>query len=411
MKTSNSYKPKPSLRSTNTPHDLFFKDIFSQKRFAIELLKLVFSPEEQKLFNFSTLKGEKTLFKSHKADLIFSLEFTASTASSGLKHSRVPYKKTSTVKRKSGLDHSIEASRLLRHKKETSSSILQKAFIFLILEHKSQKDGAVLVQLLRYQALLYSHYLEHTGCIVPIIPIIFYHGKEVWGQKLTFFQNMFKKNVFPTKFKAFFKENVLNFHAKVLDIQSFDAGRFQKLKNLKSGLAFYLLRKIWSFKWPEDGREMMKWVEGLSEKDQDRLLLFGSEYIKDVCGVSQENLEALELEALQTGILRKGGNMGLLEYVKQKKMREIKQAAIQEGLKEGRQRGLQEGIEQGIEQGVQQGIEQGVQRGMKQGVQQGMKQGVQQIVLSMLQNKADMSFICKVTGLSEQEVQKLKTRV
>ena len=117
---------------------------------------------------------------------------------------------------------------------------------------------------------------------------------------------------------------------------------------------------------------MLDWVKNVSEKDQSQLLLFGSEYIKGVCGVSQKELAALELEALQTGILRKGGSMGLLEYMKQKHIREIRQAAMQQGL------------------------------------QQGMQQGIQKIVLNMLQNKADMNFICKVTGLSKKEVQKLK---
>ena len=39
---------------------------------------------------------------------------------------------------------------------------------------------------------------------------------------------------------------------------------------------------------------------------------------------------------------------------------------------------------------------------------EGIQQGVQQVVLNMLKEQADMDFICKVTGLSEQEINKLK---
>ncbi len=375
-------------KSSHAPHDLFFKDIFSQKKFAIELLSLIFSPEEQKLFQFNTLKEEKTIFKSQKADLIFSLKLNTSTEDHHLKQPPLTGKKKSTKK----TQVLQEATHLMHHKHPSSKSNIpkapQKAFIFLILEHKSQKDEAVLVQILRYQTLLYSHFLEHTGYIVPIIPIIFYHGKEVWGQKLIFFQNMFQKNVFPKKFESFFRKNVLNFPARILNLQAFDTSRFKTLKNLKSGLAFFLMKKIWDFKWPEDGKEMLSWAKNLNSGDKNQLLLLGSEYIKDVCGVSQKELEILELEALQTGILRKGGNMGLLEYVKQKKINEIKQAAIQEGLKEGRQEGRQEG--------------------MQEGMQQGMQQGMQKVALNMLQSKTDIDFICKITGLRKHEVNKLK---
>ena len=395
--TKPPYKPphKPPA-----PHDLFFKDIFSQKKFAVELLSLIFSPEEQKLFNFQTLKNETTTFKSHRADLIFSLELRPPQAPSRLRYPPFPCEKTLALK-KQGFDISQASPTSTRNNRPARRSYRfdtsqvsptsqggkahpaptpQKAFIFLILEHKSQKDEAVLVQLLRYQILLYSHLVEQNHPVVPIIPILFYHGKEAWKTDTLFFQNIFPKQVFSPEFEGFFKSNVLNFQARCLNLQAFSTHQLQELKKLKSGLAFYLLKKIWNFKWPGDGRQMLDWVQNVSEKDQSQLLLFGSEYIKGVCGVSQKELAALELEALQTGILRKGGSMGLLEYMKQKRIREIRQ----EGLQEGRQQGLQ------------------------QGMQQGRQQGIQKIVLNMLQNKLDMGVICKVTGLSEKEVQKLK---
>ena len=40
--------------------------------------------------------------------------------------------------------------------------------------------------------------------------------------------------------------------------------------------------------------------------------------------------------------------------------------------------------------------------------EEGRQEGIQQIVLNMLKEKAEIAFICKVTGLSEKEINKLK---
>ena len=40
-----------------------------------------------------------------------------------------------------------------------------------------------------------------------------------------------------------------------------------------------------------------------------------------------------------------------------------------------------------------------------------MQKEWQQVVLNMLENNLDVSLICKVTGLSEKEVKKLKNEV
>ncbi len=389
----NMNKKNKSTKNPHAPHDLFFKDIFSQKPFAIELLKLILSPEEQKLFHFHTLKNEKTTFKSQRADLIFSIQLKAlpfSTLPPAASHTQplfpcekqIFHKSTSPHCMKANIKpHQLQASPPPKHTKPTTTKHTKKAFIFLVLEHKSQKEKTCLVQILKYQALLYSQLLKENAPLVPLIPIIFYHGKEEWH--VGDFQDLFPKHVFSPPFESFFGKNVLNFHPRVLNLNSFDEKALAGLKTLKSGMALYLLKKIWYFKWPEDGKKMLNWVQNLSARERHNLLLVGSEYIKDVCKISQKQLETLELEALKTGILRKGGSMGLLEYVRQKKVKEITQAAIREGL--------------------QKGMKQGKEQGMKQGKEQGMKQ----VALNMLHNDLDVDMICKVTGLCKEEVHKL----
>ena len=84
--------------------------------------------------------------------------------------------------------------------------------------------------------------------------------------------------------------------------------------------------------------------------------------------MTRELWKGLEHEAVNKGVFSKGGR----EYIKE----------------EGRQEGLQ--------------------RGLQQGIQKGWREERQQVVLNMLKEKADLSFVCKVTGLSEEEIKKLQ---
>ena len=45
---------------------------------------------------------------------------------------------------------------------------------------------------------------------------------------------------------------------------------------------------------------------------------------------------------------------------------------------------------------------------MKKGRQEGHAEGMQQVVLNMLKKQADMAFISEVTGLSVEEINRLK---
>ena len=45
----------------------------------------------------------------------------------------------------------------------------------------------------------------------------------------------------------------------------------------------------------------------------------------------------------------------------------------------------------------------------ERGWQAGRQEGIEQVILNMLQNNLDMSLICKVTGLSPEEIKKLQT--
>jgi predicted transposase YdaD len=57
--------------------------------------------------------------------------------------------------------------------------------VYVLFEHKSQPDPLVAFQLLRYQVRLWEEDLRSGRALVPVIPIVVYHGKERWWVALT----------------------------------------------------------------------------------------------------------------------------------------------------------------------------------------------------------------------------------
>ena len=87
---------------------------------------------------------------------------------------------------------------------------------------------------------------------------------------------------------------------------------------------------------------------------------------------------------------------------------EIMQEGYSEGMSHGLEEGLKQGIEQGIEQGIVQGIKQGIEQGMAQGIPQGAHDKAVETARLMLVNNFELSMVAKCTGLSEEEIEKLK---
>ena len=56
-------------------HDRFFKSIYSNPKLAQELLRLIFSKEEQKAYLLNKVKVEKDSFGGKRADLVLSVPF------------------------------------------------------------------------------------------------------------------------------------------------------------------------------------------------------------------------------------------------------------------------------------------------------------------------------------------------
>jgi len=289
-----------------------------------ELLQLVFSKKELGAYNLSKLIIEKDSFVEKRADLIVS----------------VPFREDSKIK--------------LR--------------ILILLEHKSFYDKDLFTRVLKYQILIREYIIQQTGCPWPVIPVLFYHGKEPlkWKQSLQ-----------EEDFKAFFpkipidsRKDMLHFGLRIIDTKDLKIQRACEDKKFKSQGVIKLLSEIWNIKKINlpivqdvfaGFENILKPLKGEREREVSLRIL---EYLFDNTDLSQEIWERAEVFLIEEGILTAGGIMDVREYIKEK------------GRWEGRQEGRQERDKE--------------------------------VVLNMLKEKINVSVISKVTGLPEKEIKKLK---
>ena len=108
-------------------------------------------------------------------------------------------------------------------------------------------------------------------------------------------------------------------------------------------------------------KDLLKEVKGQQRRDMVLKIL---EYLTDNTGLDLRTWKKAEELMVGEGILTKGGVMDIREHIKEK--------------------------------------------GRWEGMQEGMQQGMQQVALNMLKSDFKTSVISKITGLSEEEIQKLK---
>ena len=245
--------------------------------------------------------------------------------------------------------------------------------IFILLEHKSAYDKHLFGQFLDYQVLMRRHSIQQVGYPQPIIAVLFYHGKGPLKWKKSLQEEDFK--TFFSKIPVESRKDMLNYGIRIIDTQSPKIRRAYKGKKFKGHGIIRLLSEIWNLK-KSSPLKVVKEVfhdfedirKGLKGKKKAEINLRIVQYLLDTGVLDVKTWEKVEGLLIREGILTRGGVMGIRELIKE----------------QGRWEGRQEGIKEGIQKGQN------------------------QVILNMLQEKMDISFIAKVTGLSEKAIKKLK---
>ena len=190
------------------------------------------------------------------------------------------------------------------------------ADIYIIMEHKSYHDKAVLVQLLKYMLVMWEKDMAEKKPLRIIVPLVFYHGKRKWDIPLQFIEQF--------KVKDDLKKYLLNFQYILFDtnMQNFENNPILK-NNVFLLTSLILLKSVFK----KDFASIIKIFEFWEDRgflENKEALLFFSTYIFETKDITPEKLE---------------------ELLKESKLErsEIMPTLAQRLRKEGRQEGKQEG--------------------------------------------------------------------
>lgn len=221
--------------------------------------------------------------------------------------------------------------------------------LYLLFEHKSYPDKKIHLQLLKYISEIHSKQEE----LMPVIPVVFYHGKEKWKLSERF-SEMFPENIRNSGLTEF-----LDFRYYLVDLNKIDTGRLQ----ISLTLAFFLgiMKNIDRSNFEEVFSELLEKVRELfSSRDNAEFLHKMFLYIYNTTEITKEKLGAI----VEVSISREA--------------KEIAMTTAEKLIKEGEIRGEL----------------------------RGKLEGKLEDARKMLAKGADLEFIFDITGLSEEDLKK-----
>ena len=238
--------------------------------------------------------------------------------------------------------------------------------VSVLFELKSHKDPFTWLQILEYLAAAYRKQLHQKGKgqgkLKLIIPVIYYHGKEVWKQEknASFFKD------FPESLHSFIPE----FDRIFIDLKTLSEKEILSISNslMKATLRIHLLRLM---KQIEEGEFRRVFEEFRTDK-------YGN-YLGSIIVYSLQNLN-ISSEEMSTFIDE------FPEPIKSETMT-IAEQLYRKGVKEGKEQGVQEGLEKGMQLGIE--------------------KAQFEIIVKSFENGASIDFISNITGIPESKIKEI----
>jgi predicted transposase/invertase (TIGR01784 family) len=134
-------------------HDKMFFKIFRNSKNTRKFLSIALPEPILNRIILSKVKIDNTRYVSEKFDYLFS-------------------------------DIVVKTQMRAKQGKKVSETI--DADIYILLEHKSYREPAILIQLLRYMLMVWEKDFAENKPPRVIIPLVFYHGKESWNMSQCF---------------------------------------------------------------------------------------------------------------------------------------------------------------------------------------------------------------------------------
>jgi predicted transposase/invertase (TIGR01784 family) len=207
------------------------------------------------------------------------------------------------------------------------------AVVYVLFEHKSRPEPLVAFQLLRYQVQIWYEDVKAGRPLMPIIPIVVYHGRPRWRVPVTF-GALFDG---PEALRCYWPE----YRYEVTDVSHLPPAELRGA--VATQIALRAMRSVWASRLLLELRAIaaVLWAPG------DRQLAL------EILGLVLKYVMDAAKDADETVVMR-----AMAEAPPE--AQEVAVTIAEKLRQEGRQQGIERGIEQGMDQGQRQGLLKGI---------------------------------------------------
>ena len=264
----------------------------------------------------------------------------------------------------------------------------KRAFIYLLIEHKSYLERFTALQLLKYMVNIWELYLkqeEKTETLPVILPIVIYHGASKWKIDTNFI------SMFAADTPGYVKEYIPDFQYNFHDISRLPDEKIKGAVLLR--ILFSTLKYVFTAELKQKLFAILQLFNELNDKQK------GTKYLEILLRYLADSARNLTVEDIEEPVKKiiEGGD--------------IMSTIAEKWVEQGRQEGIEKGIGIGIQQGREQGLQKGIQKGLQKGLQKGIKETARNTAKRMLDDGLSLELISKYTGLSLYELKKIKGKV
>jgi len=244
-----------------------------------------------------------------------------------------------------------------------------KGYIYLLFEHKSYSDKTTVFQVLKYMAEIWTTKMkkENMNQVPMIIPLVIYHGASQWKMGNTLGGFISSYDDLPSTLHSF----IPNYIYLLYDISSFTDEEIRGEARIR--IIFTMFRDVKHAHNIEQVLEIIdKAITYLKELDHKRTGIAYFETFMRYIVSATKNLTTADTEK----IVRK----------------------IETDYAEG-------------SEVIMTLADIWREEGIKEGIKEGKKEGIKEVAKNMLVNEVDIGTICKFTGLTRNEVEKIKKEI
>jgi len=283
---------KRLVNMLNNPHDVFFKKVFSEREIARDFIENYLPEKVLKIIDTRSIKILKDSFldndlKESFSDMVYKVNINN-----------------------------------------------QPGYLYLLFEHKSYPDKMVAFQFLKYLTRLWDlHLKQNTTKKLPvIIPILIYHGKEIYNVNLNFATLL---NQQPEV-----KDYIPDFQYLLYDFSQFSDTEI--IGSIKSRLFLQILHNIFKENFEEELGKILLLFRDL--ENTNTVLEYFEVAMRYIINVREISMSDLHEKVSKTIPERRKYLMTLGDKLREEGRKKGIEEGRKEGIAEGEKRGLQETV-------------------------------------------------------------------